>query len=366
MSHTPSEYPTSAFDYDLPPDLVARYPSARRDESRLLRVDRASGEICDHVFRDIVELVAPGDALVVNETRVFPARLLGTRESGGAAEVFLLRPAGETGRGSGGAGEWARPAPDDALWEALVRPGSKLKPGRSVRVADELRVAIVDSRPDGTRLVRLETPLPVAAAIERHGRLPLPPYLEREAEPEDYERYQTVFARERGSVAAPTAGLHFTPAVLAALEARGVRLVRLVLHVGVGTFRPVETEDPAAHVMHAEWYDVPTAAAAALNGVRAAGGAIWAVGTTVTRTLETVADEDGCLHAGSGWTDIFIRPGYRFRAVDRLITNFHLPRSTLIMLVAAFAGYDLTMRAYEEAVRWRYRFYSYGDAMVVT
>ncbi|MBX6365121.1 MAG: tRNA preQ1(34) S-adenosylmethionine ribosyltransferase-isomerase QueA, partial [Gemmatimonadetes bacterium] len=260
----------------------------------------------------------------------------------------------------------AWPTQDGALWEALVRPGSKLKPGRIVRVADELRVEIADTCPDGSRLVRLETPLPVAAAIERYGRLPLPPYLERDAEPEDYERYQTVFARERGSVAAPTAGLHFTPAVLAAVEARGVRLVRLVLHVGVGTFRPVETEDPAAHVMHAEWYEVPAAAAAALNGVRAAGGAIWAVGTTVTRTLETVADEEGCIHAGSGWTDIFIRPGHRFRAVDRLITNFHLPRSTLIMLVAAFAGYELTMRAYGEAVRRRYRFYSYGDAMVVT
>src|SRR5690606_33887860 len=210
---------------------------------------------------------------------------------------------------------------------------------------------------DGPRAVRLRTPLPVREALARYGRTPLPPYIQREPDPGDAERYQTVSARAEGSVAAPTAGLHFTPALLAALESAGVRIVRLVLHVGVGTFRPVEAEDPAEHRMHAERYQVPAAAAAALNETRARGGAVWAVGTTVARTLETVADEHGIVHAGEGWTDLFIRPPYRFRGVDRLITNFHLPRSTLLMLVAAFGGYDHVMAAYREAVHERYRFY---------
>ncbi len=223
----------------------------------------------------------------------------------------------------------------------------------------------MDSEPDGTRIVRLETPLPLDVALERYGRVPLPPYIDREPEPEDVERYQTVYARERGSVAAPTAGLHFTPAVLGALEAHGVVLVRLVLHVGVGTFRPVEVKDPAAHRMHAEWYQVSPGAAAALNAVRERGGRLWAVGTTVTRTLEAVADEAGRVHPGEGWTDIFIRPPYRFRAVDRLLTNFHLPRSTLLMLVSAFAGRELVLEAYAHAVKRGYRFYSYGDAMLL-
>jgi S-adenosylmethionine:tRNA ribosyltransferase-isomerase len=234
-----------------------------------------------------------------------------------------------------------------------------------VVVADDLRVEVVDSHPDGTRVVRLVTDEPVERALRRYGRIPLPPYLGRDAEAEDEERYQTVYARQEGSVAAPTAGLHFTPAVLGALEERGVRLVRLVLHVGVGTFRPVEVEDPEAHRMHAEWYHVPPAAAAAIGAVRRDGGAVWAVGTTVARTLESVAEEGGRVRAGEGWTDIFIRPPYRFRVVDRLVTNFHLPRSTLLMLVAAFAGYGLAMRAYRVAVERGYRFYSYGDAMVI-
>jgi S-adenosylmethionine:tRNA ribosyltransferase-isomerase len=226
-------------------------------------------------------------------------------------------------------------------------------------------VDIVDSTPDGGRIVRLVTSHTVPEALALHGRVPLPPYLERDAEPDDAARYQTVYARERGSVAAPTAGLHFTPALLAGLEEKGVRLVRLVLHVGVGTFRPVEVEDPARHEMHAEAYTMPAASAQAINDVRAGGGHVWAVGTTVTRTLETVADENGTVHAGRGWTSLFIRPPYRFRAVDRLITNFHLPRSTLLMLVAAFGGYETTMGAYRDAVARGYRFYSYGDAMAL-
>lgn len=340
---------TSDFDFHLPPELVAQAPSERRDRSRLLVLDRASGATRHLRFADLAELVPPGDALVLNETRVFPARLVGRRESGAPAEVFLLHPAGE----------------DPALWTALVRPGAKLKPGRRVEVGPELAVEVVSSTPSGERVVRLHTPLSVDDALERHGHVPLPPYVQRPDTEEDRERYQTVYARERGSVAAPTAGLHFTPELLAALEAKGVRIVRLVLHVGLGTFRPVEAEDPAEHTMHSEWYRVAPEAAEALNRTRAAGGHVWAVGTTSVRTLESVADEAGVVHPGEGWTSIFIRPGYRFRAVDRLVTNFHLPRSTLLMLVSAFGGHAPVMAAYREAVERGYRFFSYGDAMLV-
>ncbi|HEU0015602.1 MAG TPA: tRNA preQ1(34) S-adenosylmethionine ribosyltransferase-isomerase QueA [Longimicrobium sp.] len=340
---------TSDYDFDLPPDLVAQAPAQRRDASRLLVVDRAAGTLSHRVFSDLAGYVPAGDALVLNETRVFPARLVGRKPTGAQAEVLLLTPHGG----------------DEHTWTALVRPGAKLKPGRTVEIAPDLAVEIVASTPGGERIVRLHTPLPVAEALDRHGEVPLPPYVERAATAEDRERYQTVYARERGSVAAPTAGLHFTPELMAALEGKGVEIVRLVLHVGVGTFRPVETEDPAAHRMHSEWYAVSQEAADALNAVRARGGRIWSVGTTVTRTLESVATEGGVIHPGQGWTDIFIRPPYRFRAVDRLLTNFHLPRSTLLMLVSAFAGHELVMRAYREAVAQRYRFFSYGDAMLL-
>ncbi|HEX8674971.1 MAG TPA: tRNA preQ1(34) S-adenosylmethionine ribosyltransferase-isomerase QueA [Longimicrobium sp.] len=340
---------TSDYDFNLPPELVAQAPAARRDASRLLVVDRATGRRSHRRFADLLEYVPAGDALVLNETRVFPARLLGRKPSGAPAEVFLLHPEGG----------------DERTWRALVRPGGKLKPGRTVEIAEGFTVHILESTPTGERIVRLDTDLPVDDALHLHGEVPLPPYVERAAGPEDRERYQTVFARERGSVAAPTAGLHFTPELLAALEAKGVRIVRLVLHVGVGTFRPVEADDPAEHRMHSEWYSVPPESAAALAEVRAAGGSIWAVGTTVARTLESVATEDGAVPAGSGWTDIFIRPPYRFRAVDHLLTNFHLPKSTLLMLVSAFCGYDLAMESYREAVAERYRFFSYGDAMLL-
>jgi S-adenosylmethionine:tRNA ribosyltransferase-isomerase len=340
---------TSDFDFHLPPEQIAQHPSERRDASRLLVADRSTRRITHRVFTDLVELIEPGDLLVVNETRVFPARLNGYRAGGGAAEVLLLHPA----------------ATDETLWHALVRPGAKLKPGRTVDVGPELSVEIVDSTPSGERVVRLVTPLPLEQALQRYGEVPLPPYVDRDATDTDRERYQTVYARERGSVAAPTAGLHFTPELLDRLTARGVGIARLVLHVGVGTFRPVDVEDPADHPMHSEWYRVPEEAAAQINETRAAGGAVWAVGTTSVRTLETVADETGHVRAGDGWTDIFIRPPYRFRAVDRMITNFHLPRSTLLMLVSAFAGYEFTMHAYSEAVRSGYRFFSYGDAMAL-
>jgi S-adenosylmethionine:tRNA ribosyltransferase-isomerase len=348
-------YPTSAFDFELPADRIARFPEPRRDESRLLALHHETGAVTHRTFSDLLDLIPPGDALVLNETRVFPARLLGRRRGGGEAEVLLLRPVAAAPSG----------VPGPNLWEAMVRPGAKLKPGRFVEIADELRVEIVDSNQDGTRIVRLDTPLEIEEALDRYGLIPLPPYIDRAPGPEDAERYQTVYARERGSVAAPTAGLHFTPPLLSALEDKGVRLARVVLHVGIGTFRPVEVDDPAEHRMHGERYVVPLEAAAALNETRTAGGKIWAVGTTVTRTLESVVDSVGLIHPGEGWTNLFIRPPYEFRAVDRLITNFHLPRSTLLMLVAALAGYEPVMRAYREAVERGYRFYSYGDAMVV-
>ena len=366
---------TSSFDYDLPAGLIASHPVPERDASRLLIVRRDRDTFEHRTFRDVIDLFVPGDILVLNETRVFPARLLGTRAGGGAAEIVLLHPLDDTPDSVAGASAdrpgTSQPAADlntaawPRDWAALVRPGARLRAGRTVRIADDLEVEIIGVRADGTRRVRLITTGDVRRAIERHGRMPLPPYIERDPEAADTERYQTVYARSEGSVAAPTAGLHFTPTLLAAVRARGVEIARVVLHVGVGTFRPVEAEDPADHPMHEEWYEVTETEAVRMNAARRAGGRLWAVGTTVTRTLESAADEAGVIHAASGWTRLFIRPGYRFRAVDALITNFHLPRSTLLMLVSAFAGYARTRAAYDEAIRERYRFYSYGDAMAI-
>ncbi|MHB1225753.1 MAG: tRNA preQ1(34) S-adenosylmethionine ribosyltransferase-isomerase QueA [Gemmatimonadaceae bacterium] len=338
---------TADYDFELPPELIAQQPAERRDESRLMIVERDSGRITHGRFRDIAGLIPAGDALVLNTTRVLRARLLGRRDSGAPAEVFLLRPLG------------------DGRYEALVSPGGKLKPGRRVHVAPELEVEIESVTDRRTRIVRLRTPLADAEAIARFGHVPLPPYIDRADVPVDEERYQTVYARETGSVAAPTAGLHFTPELLERIAANGVRRADVLLHVGAGTFKPVEVEDPAEHVMHEEWYDVSEPTASLLDATRAAGGHVWAVGTTSLRTLESVVTADGRYRAGSGETRIFIRPPQVVRGADRLITNFHLPRSTLLMLVAAFAGYDLMRLAYQEAVAQRYRFYSYGDAMVV-
>lgn len=350
MSPDP-ELRTSAFDYPLPEDLIAHTPAERRDGSRLLVLDRSSSDLRHLRFRDIVSYFRPGDALVVNETRVLPARLIGAKPTGANAEILLIRPAGGD--------------PGSRTWEALVRPGSKLKPGARVIVADDLAVEIVRGLEHGAREVRLVSEQSVPAILEKHGRVPLPPYIDRDPTEEDRERYQTVYARVSGSVAAPTAGLHFTPALLSGLEAAGVEIVRLVLHVGPGTFRPVETEDPASHAMHAEEFTISESAARSIDSVRARGGRLWAVGTTVVRALETTASEDGRVQPGSGSTRLFIRPGYRFRVVDRLITNFHLPRSTLLMLACAFGGHERVMAAYSEAIRQCYRFYSYGDAMAI-
>lgn len=342
------DLPTSAFDYQLPAELIAQYPAAQRDESRLMVLDRAAGTIEHRRFHDIVHYIPAGDALVLNETRVFPARLLGKRAGGGEAEVLLLRPLA-----------------DAHTWEALVRPGARLRAGKRVLIADDFTIDILDVTAEGNRIVRLHTAGDVHSALERHGLIPLPPYMERPAEASDRERYQTVYAKQEGSVAAPTAGLHFTAPLLERLHATGVHVVKVVLHVGVGTFRPVEVEDPGQHVMHAEWYEIGDAAAADVNATHARGNQVWAVGTTVTRTLESAAKADGHVQPGDGSTALFIRPGYRFKVVDHLLTNFHLPRSTLLMLVSAFGGHELVMRAYREAVAERYRFFSYGDAMLI-
>ena len=338
---------TSHYDFDLPVDLIAQQPTERRGDSRLMVVDRSTGEIAHRQFSDIVDLIPAGDALVLNTTRVFRARLLGLRDNGANAEILLLRPLGES------------------LWEAMVHPGGKLKPGRIVRIADDFEAEVLSTTERRTRVVQLNSKLPIDEALEKYGHIPLPPYITRADQAADAERYQTVYAKESGSVAAPTAGLHFTPELLDSLATKGVQRADVVLHVGAGTFKPVDTEHPANHVMHEESYTLPARTAEILNATRARGDKVWAVGTTSVRTLEAALERDGTFREQSADTRIFIRPPYEFRAVDRLITNFHLPRSTLVMLVAAFAGYDLTMRAYAEAIAERYRLYSYGDAMVV-
>lgn len=312
-------------------------------------VNRISGSIEHHRFRDLPDFLERGDTIVLNTTRVFKARLTGTRDSSGApAEIFLLSDH------------------DNGIWEAMVQPGAKLKPGRRVTIAADFAVEIVSATARGTRMVRLHTTLASEKdAIDRYGHIPLPPYIERDDDAEDTERYQTVFSNVEGSVAAPTAGLHFTPRLLDRLSTAGVRRAEVLLHVGAGTFKPVEVDDPADHEMHEEWFSLPEQAAELLNVTRSEKRRICSVGTTALRTLESSLTDDGRFSAASGETRIFIRPPARPRSADMLVTNFHLPRSTLLMLVAAMAGYDLTMEAYRVAVREGYRFYSYGDAMLI-
>jgi len=338
------------FYYDLPPSSIAQEAVEPRDQARLMRLPRPEGPPTDHVFRDLPRLLRPGDLLVVNRSRVFPARLLGRREGGGGAEVFLLRDLGGD------------------RWQALVRPGRRLRPGAHVTVDPGLTVVVETAAvgPEGRRIVQLRADTgSVEAALERAGHVPLPPYIRRPDRPEDRARYQTVFAREKGSVAAPTAGLHFTPALLEALSAAGIRIAEVVLHVGPGTFRPVTAEEVEDHHLEAEPYVVPEETANAIAATRAAGGRVVAVGTTVVRTLEAAARDDGFVPAGAGETALVVRPGFTFRVVDALVTNFHLPRSSLLLLVAAFAGRERVLGAYAEAVRRGYRFYSYGDAMLL-
>ena len=338
---------TSDYEFELPPVLIAQQPLAERTASRLMVVSRGSGRIEHRHFFDLPALTRRDDLLVVNTSRVIKARLLGERASGAPAEILLLKPLG------------------DNRWEAMVSPGGKLKPGRRVAIGAGFSVEILETTERRTRIVRLESAMPIAEALERFGHVPLPPYIARPDSATDAARYQTVYAREMGSVAAPTAGLHFSEPLLAELTQRGVKHAEVVLHVGAGTFKPVEGDDPAEHVMHEESFVVPAATAEAIAATRENGGRVWAVGTTSARTLESVASGQHAVRAGSGETRLFIRPGYEFRVVDCLVTNFHLPRSTLLMLVAAFAGYELTKKAYLEAIAQKYRFFSYGDAMVV-
>ncbi len=337
------------FDYDLPDALIAQRPSTDRDGSRLMVLHRAEGSVEHRHFRDLPEYLEAPDALVVNNTRVIQARLHGVREgTGGRVEVFLLRPrvGGE--------------------WEALLRPGRRMSPGVRLDVGDGLLgVEVRERLSDGVFVVHLSAARGVEEAIQSVGEMPLPPYITRRADDEDDERYQCVYAARDGAVAAPTAGLHFTPELMAQLGGAGVRKAAVTLHVGLGTFRPL-ADGPLDDVrLHAEWAECSSAAAKRINEARGEGGRIVAVGTTSVRTLESAAEADGAVSAFGGDTKLFIRPGYRFRAVDALITNFHLPKSSLLMLVAAFAGYDFMRAAYEIAVRDQYRFYSYGDAMLI-
>jgi S-adenosylmethionine:tRNA ribosyltransferase-isomerase len=382
---------TADFDYALPQELIAQEPLAERSGSRLLVVLRAErrrgadrgdaggrrtsprsgradrredggvhpqsvpggatpsaggGGLVDSRFTHLTSLVPPGDLLVINTTRVRHARLLGTRPSGAPAEVLLIHP---------------DPAGD---WVAMGKPGSALQPGKRIRLGPGVEVETLEVLPDGHRRVRF-LGATAEQAIASYGRLPLPPYITRDPTRQDEQRYQTVYGRREGSVAAPTAGLHFTESMLDTLSSRGVLIAGLDLEVGPGTFKPVEVDDPRAHTMHPERYEISSRLAAMVELVREQGGRVWAVGTTVVRALESAALEHGLVRAGSGETSLMIAPGYTFRVVDHLITNFHLPRSTLLMLVSAFAGHPLTMAAYRHAVEQRYRFYSYGDAMLI-
>ena len=366
MDDSARAYRTADFDYPLPSELIAQTPSPRRGDSRLLVVRRkdaktqrgsaaerrkdakpqSESEFQDQRFGDLIDLIPPGDLLVLNTTRVLPARLVGRRASGAPAEVLLIHPAG------------------DGTWVAMGKPGRALRIGRQIDLGQGISLETLELLEEGYRRVRV-LGATAEEAMERVGRVPLPPYIEREPTAEDAVRYQTVFAELPGSVAAPTAGLHLTEAMLEALGRRGVGIARLTLEVGPGTFKPVDEEDPARHSMHPEPFEISLEAAGLVADARRRGAGVWAVGTTVVRALESAAREDGTISPGRAETRLMIRPGYRFRIVDRLITNFHLPRSTLLMLVAGFAGFDLVMAAYRHAVRERYRFYSYGDAMLL-
>ena len=335
---------TSDFIYDLPEELIAQTPVEPRDSSRLLVVDRESGETTDRHFHDIIEYLQPGDALVVNETRVIPARLYGVRPTGGACEILLLKQKGPK------------------LWETLVRPGKKLQVGAKIKFSDELSCEVIDHTDFGGRVVRFAYDGIFEEILDRLGETPLPPYIT--APLEDKERYQTVYSRERGSAAAPTAGLHFTKELLQKIKDKGCEEVFVTLHVGLGTFRPVSEEKIEDHKMHREFYTVSAEAAEAVNKAKAEGRRIIAVGTTSVRTLEA-ACKDGKLQAGGNWTNIFIYPGYKYQLVDALVTNFHLPQSTLLMLVSALSTREIMLNTYKVAVEEKYRFFSFGDAMFI-
>lgn len=335
------------FYYDLPQELIAQDPLEKRSDSRLMVVGRESGTITHRHFYDITDYVNAGDCLVINDTKVIPARLMGVKEGTGASiEVLLLK------------------RKEEKIWETLVKPGKKARIGARIVFGDGLlKGEVIDIVEEGNRLIRFEYEGIWEELLDRLGQMPLPPYISHQLK--DRNRYQTVYAKHEGSAAAPTAGLHFTEELLRQMEEKGVEIVHVTLHVGLGTFRPVKAENILEHHMHSEFYVVEEAAADRINAARARGNQIWSVGTTSTRTLESVADENGMVHAGSGWTNIFIYPGYQFKVVDSLITNFHLPESTLLMLVSAFSSREKMLSAYAEAVREHYRFFSFGDAMLI-
>lgn len=337
------------FDFELPPDLVATEPLRQRDAARLMLLGRADGGIGESLVSSLPELLQAGDLLVLNDTRVLPARLFGRKESGGRVELFLVR----------------RLDSGDERWEALIRSSKSSRPGTRILLAEGVVATVLDSGDGETRQVSFSPSTDFLSWLERAGQVPLPPYIRRAPIESDRERYQTVFAATPGAVAAPTAGLHFTAGLLERIRQRGIQTATVTLHVGLGTFMPMRVEDPRQHRMHSEWYRVPEETVAAVDACRSMGGRVVAVGTTVTRTLEHAA-RGGVLKAGSGETDIFIFPGYEFRVVDALITNFHLPKSTLLMLVSAFAGRERVLHAYAEAVARGFRFYSYGDAMFIS
>ena len=338
---------TSDFYYDLPEELIAQDPLEDRSSSRLLVLDKKTGKTEHHVFREITDYLNPGDCLVLNDTKVIPARLIGVKEETGAKiEVLLLK------RGA------------DDVWETLVKPGKKARPGARISFGDGLLVGeVMEVVEEGNRLIHFEYDGIFEEILDQLGQMPLPPYITHQLQ--DKDRYNTVYAAHSGSAAAPTAGLHFTPELLQQIKDIGVEIAHVTLHVGLGTFRPVKVEDVTNHEMHSEYYVVEESEAEKINNVKKNGGRIIAVGTTSTRTLESVTDENGVVHAGSGWTKIFIYPGYKFKAIDCLITNFHLPESTLIMLVAALVGKDRILDTYKIAVEEKYRFFSFGDAMFI-
>lgn len=337
---------TSDFYYDLDESLIAQTPIAQRDKSRLLIYDRKTGSMSHKTFSDILEYLKPSDVLVINETKVIPARLYGVKkETGRPCEFLLLK----------------RLSLSD--WEVILKPGKKLKIGDEVSFSDDLSAKIVEKKEDGVTEVRFSFDVVFEEILDRLGEMPLPPYIHEKLS--DKSRYQTVYAKEQGSAAAPTAGLHFTPELLQKAEDNGVIIARLILHVGLGTFRPVKAENVEDHLMHEEYYCVSEESAERINNARKNGGRIVAVGTTSVRTLESVSDENGTVKPGSGFTNIFITPGYKFKAVNALITNFHLPESTLLMLVSAFAGREKVLELYNAAIRQRYRFFSFGDAMLI-
>lgn len=338
---------TADFYFDLPQQLIAQDPLEDRSSSRLMVLDRKTGEIEHHIFKEVIDYLNPGDCLVVNNTKVIPARLFGSKEGTEAKiEILLLK------------------RKENDVWETLVKPGKKAKPGTIISFGDGLLTGeVIDVVEEGNRLIKFTYDGIFEEILDQLGQMPLPPYITHQLK--DKNRYQTVYAKHDGSAAAPTAGLHFTSELLEAIKAKGVNIAHVTLHVGLGTFRPVKVEDVTNHHMHSEFYIVEEDQAKLINETKQRGGKIVSVGTTSCRTLESATDDQGVLHAGSGWTDIFIYPGYQFKMIDRLITNFHLPESTLLMLVSALAGKDNIMAAYEEAVKERYRFFSFGDAMMI-